>query len=165
MERHAVLPDFNFESNTRNPDEGRPISDYFHVYDARRYCPYDTLSPVHNAAIKVDIPDKHDYAANLEVEVMWRHAGDVNRLEKFNRGNIVDIIRTGLVMVFALCKVCIRAGKRPRMWSLISSVLLFVGAKIPLFAKVVDSAVRIPGYTKSMSCWKVSTPLMLQVGG
>ena len=26
---------------------------------------------------------------------MWRHAGDVNRLEKFNRGNIVDIIRTG----------------------------------------------------------------------
>ena len=140
-----------------------PIS--LHVYDARRYCLYDTLSPVDNAAIKVDIPDKHDYAANLEVEVMWRHAGDINRLEKFNRGNIVDIIRTGLVMVFALCKVCIRAGKRPRMWSLISSVLLFVGAKIPLFAKVVGSAVTISGYTKSMRCWKVSTPLMLQVGG
>ena len=47
------------------------------------------------------------------------------------------------MMVFALYKLCIRAGKRPRMWSLISSVLLFVGAKIPLFAKVVGSAVRI----------------------
>ena len=65
MERHAVLPDFNFESNTRNHDEGRPISDYFDVYDARRYCLYDTLSPVDNAAIKVDIPDTHDYAVNL----------------------------------------------------------------------------------------------------
>ena len=52
-------------------------------------------SPVDNAVINVDVPDKHDYAANLEVEVMWRHAGDVNRLEKFNRGNIVDIIRIG----------------------------------------------------------------------
>ena len=73
------------------------------------------------------------------MSIDWRNSTEETSLISFG---------LALIMVFALCKVCIGAGKRPRMWSLISSVLLFVGANIPLFAKVVGSAVKISGYTK-----------------
>lgn len=67
MEGRSLPTKLDFEENAWYFDEGRAASDNLDINNPRRYGAYDAFPAVYDTAVKVNIPDEHDDASNIEV--------------------------------------------------------------------------------------------------
>ena len=67
MGSDAIDANLYFEINYRNYNEWGTSSDHLDVNNARGDCSNNPFSAVQNARVEVDITNKHDHTADLEI--------------------------------------------------------------------------------------------------